>query len=70
MHVAVDDVFVSDRSEPAVNGGQIRFNNAGTTTSALTLSNQTFTAGQNAILVIAPPATGTTAFRTFLVTGC
>jgi hypothetical protein len=51
-------------------GGQIRFNNAGTTTSALTLSNQNFTAGQNAILVIAPPATGTTTYRTFLVTGC
>lgn len=51
-------------------GGQIRFNNAGTTTSALTLSNQTFTAGQNSILVIAPPATGTTTYRTFLVTGC
>lgn len=51
-------------------GGQVRFNNAGTTTSALTLSNQTFTAGQNSVLIIAPPLTGTTAYRTFLVSGC
>jgi hypothetical protein len=54
----------------AGSGGQIRFNNAGTTTSALTLTNQTFAAGQNSILVIAPPATGTTTYRTFLVSGC
>jgi hypothetical protein len=55
-----------------VNAGtsQIRFNNAGTTTSALTLSNQNFNAGSNSILVIAPPATGTTTYRTFVVTGC
>jgi len=49
---------------------QIRLNNAGTTTSALTLSNQNFNAGQNSILIVAPPATGTTALRTFVVSGC
>ena len=49
---------------------QIRLTNTGTQTVAINAGNLTFTAGQNAVLVIAPPATGTTALRTFLVTGC
>jgi hypothetical protein len=48
----------------------IRLTTAGTQTVALNAGNQTFTAGQNAVLVIAPPATGTTALRTFLVSAC
>jgi hypothetical protein len=48
----------------------IRLTNAGTQTVAITTANQTFTAGQSSVLVIAPPATGTTVPRTFLVTAC
>jgi len=48
----------------------IRLTNTGTQTLAITAGTPTFTAGQNSVLVIAPPSTGTTAFRTFLVTGC
>ena len=49
---------------------QLRLSNAGTTTSALTLNNLTWTAGQNQTLVVAPPATGSTTLLTFLVGGC
>jgi hypothetical protein len=48
----------------------IRFTNTGTQTVAISAGNQTFTAGQNAVLVIAPPAVGATVPRTFLVTAC
>jgi hypothetical protein len=48
----------------------IRLTNTGTQTVAINAGNQTFTAGQNAVLVIAPPAVGTTVPRTFLVAGC
>lgn len=48
----------------------IRLTNAGSQTVAINAGNQTFTAGQNAVLVIAPPAPGTTVLRTFLVAGC
>jgi hypothetical protein len=48
----------------------IRLTPAGTQTVTINAGNQTFTAGQNAVLVIAPPAAGTTALRTFLVSGC
>lgn len=48
----------------------VRLTTAGTQTVAINAGNLAFTAGQNAVLVIAPPATGTTTFRTFLVTGC
>lgn len=51
-------------------GAMIRLSNAGTTTSALTLNNLSWTAGQSQTLVIAPPATGTTALRSFVVSGC
>jgi hypothetical protein len=49
---------------------QLRVTTTGGTTTLLDLGSQTFTAGQNATLIIAPPATGTTALRGFLVTGC
>ena len=49
---------------------QIRLSTAGSTASALTLNNLTWTAGQTQTLVIAPPATGSTTLRTFLVSGC
>jgi hypothetical protein len=48
----------------------IRLTNTGTQTVAINAGNQTFTAGQTGVLVIAPPATGTTALRSFFVTGC
>jgi hypothetical protein len=48
----------------------IRLTNTGTQTVVISVANQTFTAGQNSILVIAPPAAGTTAPRAFLVTSC
>ena len=51
-------------------GAQLRISNAGTTTSALTLNNLTWTAGQTQTLVIAPPVAGSTTLRTFLVSGC
>jgi hypothetical protein len=49
---------------------QIRLTAAGTTTTLLDLGSQTFTAGQNATLVIAPPLAGSVVPRAFLVTGC
>jgi len=36
----------------------------------LDLGAQSFTAGQNATLVIAPPAAGSTTLRAFLVPAC
>jgi hypothetical protein len=48
----------------------IRLTNTGTQTVAINAGNQTFTAAQTGVLVVAPPATGTTALRSFLVTGC
>jgi hypothetical protein len=48
----------------------IRLTNTGTQTVAVNAGNQTFTAGQSGVLVVAPPATGTTALRSFFVTGC
>src|SRR5206468_11212009 len=42
---------------------QIRLASTGSTTVLLDLGAQTVTAGQNATLVIAPPATGSTAPR-------
>lgn len=52
-------------------GSQIRLTAVGTTTPVLLdFGTQTFTAGQNVTLVIAPPAAGQTAPRAFLVVGC
>ena len=56
----------------SVNAGTqaITFNTGTGTTTVANAGNLTFTAGQNYTLVIAPPATGSTTLRTFLVTGC
>jgi hypothetical protein len=52
---------------------QVRLTNAGTQTVLINAGSLAFTAGQNAVLVIAAPGPGTTAlrtFRTFLAAGC
>jgi len=49
---------------------QIRLTATGTTVVLLDMGSQTLTAGQNYTLVIAPPASGQTAPRAFLVAGC
>ncbi|MDQ6635008.1 MAG: DUF4397 domain-containing protein [Gemmatimonadota bacterium] len=48
----------------------IRLTNTGTQTVPINAGNQTFTAAQTGVLVVAPPAPGTTALRSFFVTGC
>lgn len=48
---------------------QVRITNAGSQTVVLDVGNRSFAVGQNATLVIAPPATGSTP-RAFYVTGC
>ena len=47
----------------------IRLTNTGTQTVTIAAGN-TYTAGQTSVLVVAPPAPGTTALRSFFVTGC
>jgi hypothetical protein len=49
---------------------QIRVTTTGLTTVLLDLGSQTLSAGQNATLVIAPPAAGSTTLRAFLVPAC
>lgn len=49
---------------------QVRLTNSGTQTVAFIAGSQSFTAGRNYVLVIAPPATGTTELRSFLVGSC
>lgn len=49
---------------------QVRLTTTAGTIVLLDLGAQTFTAGQNATLVIAPPATGSTTLRAFLANGC
>jgi hypothetical protein len=49
---------------------QVRLTATGLTTVLLDLGSQTFTAAQNATLIIAPPAVGSTELRAFLVNGC
>ena len=49
---------------------QIRLTPTGSSTVVLDLGTQTLTAGQNTMLVIAPPAAGSTSPRAFLVAGC
>jgi hypothetical protein len=49
---------------------QVRITNAGSQAVVLDAGSRTFTAGQNATMVIAPPAAGATAPRAFFVTGC
>jgi len=54
----------------AASAQQVRITNAGSQAVVLDFGNQTFTAGTNATLVIAPPVTGSTVPRAFLVQGC
>ena len=49
---------------------EIRLTATGTTTVLFDLPSETLTAGQNVTLVIAPPASGSTTPRAFLVAGC
>jgi len=49
---------------------QLRLTATGSTTVLLDVGTQTFTAGQNTMLIIAPPAAGATAPRAFLVPAC
>jgi hypothetical protein len=48
----------------------VRLTNTGTQTVVINAGNYTFTAGLTTVLVIAPPAPGTTALRSFFVAGC
>jgi hypothetical protein len=48
----------------------ITFNTGTGTTTVANAGTITFAAGQNYTLVVAPPATGSTTLRTFLVSGC
>jgi len=49
---------------------QLRLTNTGGTVVLLDLGTQTLMAGQNATLIIAPPATGSITPRAFLIAGC
>lgn len=49
---------------------QVSITSTGSTTVVIDLGAQTLTAGQNYTLVIAPPASGSTTPRAFLITGC
>ena len=53
-----------------VGASQVRLTANGSTTVLLDAGTQTFVAGQNAMLVIAPPASGASTVRAFLVPGC
>jgi hypothetical protein len=67
---AISGTASSFVSVPA-GSSQIRVTATGTTTPiVLDLGAQSFTAGQNATLVIAPPAAGSTTLRGFLVPAC
>ena len=58
--------FVSVPAGPA----KIRLTSTGSTTVVLDLGTQTLTAGENTMLIIAPPAASATTPRAFLVAGC
>lgn len=49
---------------------QVRLTAAGSTTVLLDFGTQTFTAGQNTMLIITPPAANTTTLRAFVVPAC
>jgi hypothetical protein len=66
---ALSGVASSFVSVPA-GSSQIRLTATGLTTVLLDLGAQTLVAGQNATLVIAPPAIGSTTLRAFLVPAC
>lgn len=53
-----------------VGSSDVRVTANGSTTVLLDLGSQTFVAGQNTMLVIAPPASGATSLRAFFVPGC
>lgn len=53
-----------------VGASQIRLTADGSSAVLLDMGSQTFAAGQNAMLVVAPPAAGATTPRAFLVPGC
>ena len=55
-----------------VNAGavQVRLTNAGTQTIVFTAASQTLASGRNYVLVIGPPAAGTSGLRSFLVSSC
>jgi hypothetical protein len=48
----------------------VQFTNAGTQTVALDAGSSAFTAGNNSLLVAAPPTAGGTALRSFIASGC
>ena len=60
------EVFQVTTSAPQ----QVRVTARGSTSVLLDLGHIAFAAGQNVTLVIAPPASGTTALRGFVVAGC
>jgi hypothetical protein len=66
---AVTGVASAFVSVPA-GSSQIRLTSTGLTVVLLDFGAQTLTAGQNATLVIAPPAVGSTTLRAFLVPAC
>jgi hypothetical protein len=66
---ALTGVASSFLSVPA-GSSQIRVTSTGSLTVLLDLGAQTLAAGQNATLVIAPPAVGSTTIRAFLVPAC
>ena len=49
---------------------QVRITAAGSKSVVLDVGNVAFVAGQNATLVIGPPASGSTVLRAFVVAGC
>lgn len=68
-NVAAGTTSASTVSVPA-GSAEIRLTATGSTTVLLDAGTQIFGAGQNTMLIIAPPAVNTTAPRAFLVAGC
>lgn len=68
-NVAAGTASASTVNVPA-GSSQIRLTATGSTTVLLDAGTQTFGAGENTMLIIAPPAANTTAPRLFLVAGC
>lgn len=68
-NVAAGMASASTVSIPA-GSSQVRLTATGSNTVLLDAGTQTFAAGQNTMLIIAPPAANTTALRAFLVGGC
>jgi hypothetical protein len=54
----------------AAGAREIRVTSAGGSAVLVDLASQTLVAGQNLTLIIAPPPTGSTALRAFLIPGC